>query len=353
MKRFLGIIAFSLFLSISAFSEQIKLKEINLDTGSKKFKKIKSKVRGNIEGIDFINYFYEYREGNKLKGFIDIFDLDNSGLYEGRVNMWFRSQVFKINTNQACSPSNRNIFFRNIDFNTHIACLNIKIINKDELSLPSFKPHHQVNIFPRMSIIKNFVKKNEIIVPNKMIRAEHYFYKVGQVNWIFFSLDIDVNSEEEINKFIKKSFQNHQKFEEQLKIPKNTRFVFKDINFNKKKVVKEKTKKEKKKVVKKYELKGERSIALSWEGYEDLIAGTVSFDETDYKGTLNLPLPNNDGTCDGTYSLQEGGKGTWQIACSNNMGAAGTLKWVEDGGVTGSGRDHNDKKVKFTISKNN
>ena len=112
-----------------------------------------------------------------------------------------------------------------------------------------------------------------------------------------------------------------------------------------------KKKKEPKKIVKKYELKGERSIALNWEGYEDLIAGTVKFDEADYKGTLNLPLPNNDGTCDGTYSLQKGGKGTWQIACSNNMGAAGTLKWVEEGGVTGTGRDHNDKKVKFTVSK--
>ena len=111
-------------------------------------------------------------------------------------------------------------------------------------------------------------------------------------------------------------------------------------------------KKKPKKVVKKYELKGERSIALSWEGYEDLIAGTVKFDETDYRGTLSIPLPNNDGTCDGTYSLQEGGKGTWQIACSNNMGAAGTLKWVKDGGVTGTGRDHNDRKVKFTVSQN-
>ena len=64
------------------------------------------------------------------------------------------------------------------------------------------------------------------------------------------------------------------------------------------------------KTVKKYELKGERSIALSWDGYDQLIAGTVKFDEVDYKGTLNLPLPNNDGTCNGTYSLQEGGIGT-------------------------------------------
>ena len=110
-------------------------------------------------------------------------------------------------------------------------------------------------------------------------------------------------------------------------------------------------KKETKKVVKKYSESGERSIAFSWDGYEDLIAGTVKFNEADYKGTLNLPLPNNDGTCDGTYSLQGGGKGTWQIACTNNMGAAGTLKWTKNGGVSGSGRDHNDKKVKFTVSK--
>ena len=90
---------------------------------------------------------------------------------------------------------------------------------------------------------------------------------------------------------------------------------------------------------------------LEFVSNENLIAGTVKFDEADYKGTLNLPLPNNDGTCDGSYSLQEGGKGTWQISCTNDMGAAGTLKWTETGGVTGNGRDHNDKKVKFTISK--
>ena len=101
---------------------------------------------------------------------------------------------------------------------------------------------------------------------------------------------------------------------------------------------------------KKYELKGKRSIALSWDGYSDLIAGVINFDEENYKGTLNLSLPNYDGTCEGTYSLQADGKGTWQIGCTNKMGAAGTLKWG-DGGVTGSGRDHNDKKVKFTVAK--
>ena len=113
-----------------------------------------------------------------------------------------------------------------------------------------------------------------------------------------------------------------------------------------------KKKEETKKTVKKYELKGERSIALSWEGYEELIIGTVGYEESDDgKTSLSLDLPNNEGSCEGTYLLQNGGKGTWLVACSNEMGAAGTLKWDNDGGVTGSGRDYKDRKVKFAVAK--
>ena len=113
-----------------------------------------------------------------------------------------------------------------------------------------------------------------------------------------------------------------------------------------------KKKEEPKKIVKKKEVKGERSVAISWDGYEELIIGTVGYVESDDgKTSMNLELPNNDGSCEGTYLLQNGGKGTWLLACSNNMGAAGTLNWNDDGSVTGSGRDYKDKKVKFTVGK--
>ncbi len=105
-----------------------------------------------------------------------------------------------------------------------------------------------------------------------------------------------------------------------------------------------------KKITKKYETKGERSIALSWEGYDELIAGKINFNEKDYKGNFSLSLPNNDGECEGNYILQKNGTGTWQLSCSNKMGAAGTLKWIPDKSVKGVGRDYNDKKVKFTVS---
>ena len=113
-----------------------------------------------------------------------------------------------------------------------------------------------------------------------------------------------------------------------------------------------KKKEEPKKIVKKKEVKGERSVAISWDGYEELIIGTVGYEESDDgKTSMSLELPNNDGSCEGTYLLQNGGKGSWLLACSNNMGAAGTLNWNDDGSVTGSGRDYKDKKVKFTVAK--
>ena len=276
MKKILRIVVLVLLLNTTAFSEGIKLKEIKLDTDNQKFKKIKSYIRGNIEGIDFMNYFYEYREGNNLKGFVDIFDLDNAGLYQGRVNMWFRSQVYAINKKQACINSDRNIFFKDIDLNKNITCLNIKIIDKDELSTPNFKPHHQVSLFRRTSIIKNFIKKNEIIVPNKMIRAEHYFYKAGQVNWIIFSLDVDINSEEEINKFIIQTFQNHKNFEKQLKIPLKNHFEFQNTNFTQKKTIKEKKKKEKKQLTD----FNKEDIASQIKSLKDLLdAGVITEEE--------------------------------------------------------------------------
>jgi len=108
-------------------------------------------------------------------------------------------------------------------------------------------------------------------------------------------------------------------------------------------------KKRKPKTSKKYTLKDERPIALQWEGYNNLIAGTIKFDEKNYQGTLKLPLPNNDGICNGSYTLQEGGNGVWQMTCTNNTGASGTLKWDGSGGVTGIGRDYKNKKLKFTV----
>ena len=75
----------------------------------------------------------------------------------------------------------------------------------------------------------------------------------------------------------------------------------------------------KKKKIKKNN-KDKRSIVLSWDGYEDLILGTVGEESDEGQTIVELKLPNGD-SCEGIYLMQSGGRGTWQVACTNNNGA--------------------------------
>ena len=117
-------------------------------------------------------------------------------------------------------------------------------------------------------------------------------------------------------------------------------------------------KKEEKKIIKKKKgsqnnskiIKGERPIAMNWQGYDDLILGKIKFSEKDLMGKLEFSLPNNDGRCIGTYVLSKT-KGTWSIYCeSQDVNASGFLKWNKnDGSVNGNGKDNKGKKIKFKV----
>jgi len=127
--------------------------------------------------------------------------------------------------------------------------------------------------------------------------------------------------------------------------------------YKKERVIKVAKKEEKKIIKKKKEsqnnskiIKGERSIAMNWQGYDDLILGKIKFSEKDLMGKLEFSLPNNDGRCIGTYVLSKT-KGTWSIYCeSRDVNASGLLKWNKnDGSVNGNGKDNNGKKIKFKV----
>ena len=117
-------------------------------------------------------------------------------------------------------------------------------------------------------------------------------------------------------------------------------------------------KKEEKKIIKKKKesqnnskiIKGERPIAMNWQGYDDLILGKIKFSEKDLMGKLEFSLPNNHGRCIGTYVLSKT-KGTWSIYCeSQDVNASGLLKWNKnDGSVNGNGKDNKGKKIKFKV----
>jgi len=98
-------------------------------------------------------------------------------------------------------------------------------------------------------------------------------------------------------------------------------------------------------------LEGERSFALSWEGYDDLILGKLKFSEKNLLGSIEFSLPENDNSCIGTYVLSKT-RGTWSIFCEDeNINASGTLKWnSSNGSVSGIGKDDKGKQVKFKVA---
>ena len=101
-------------------------------------------------------------------------------------------------------------------------------------------------------------------------------------------------------------------------------------------------------------IEGQRPIALTWEGYEDLILGKIIFREKERVGTLNFNLPSKDGNCIGTYVLSKV-KGTWSIYCEKkDLNASGFLKLnSDDGSISGNGKDNKGKKIKFKIGSTN
>lgn len=99
---------------------------------------------------------------------------------------------------------------------------------------------------------------------------------------------------------------------------------------------------------------GERALALSWESIDDLIVGTLSFNEKDMIGKINFKLSSVDTKCIGTYALSSI-RGTWSILCEkNNINASGTLKWnSQNGSVSGTGKDEKGNVVKFKVAGSN
>jgi hypothetical protein len=91
-------------------------------------------------------------------------------------------------------------------------------------------------------------------------------------------------------------------------------------------------------------------FAAAWGGYDGLMAGTVTIEESRQKGKFKMKLPNNDGDCAGMFEIQISPKGTWAISCTNGMTAVGTYEITNNGKSSkGSGLDAKGNKVQFTV----
>lgn len=94
----------------------------------------------------------------------------------------------------------------------------------------------------------------------------------------------------------------------------------------------------------------ERPIAVEWSGYDKPIAGMIELQQARGGGTVRMTLPNNDGQCSGSYRLEPGRGGTWEISCTNGLTASGTLRDHGAGrGSSGEGTDSKGRSIKYTL----
>ena len=98
-----------------------------------------------------------------------------------------------------------------------------------------------------------------------------------------------------------------------------------------------------------------RPIAVSWDGYSDLISGEIVFlKSAPGTGNVKITLPKGDGTCSGRSKAIQPSNGVWSLSCTNGMSAAGTYESYGDGkGESGAGTDANGREVRYTIGGRN
>lgn len=93
-----------------------------------------------------------------------------------------------------------------------------------------------------------------------------------------------------------------------------------------------------------------RPIAVRWEGYNELFAGTVLLKQGDGSGSVSIQLPNNDGSCNGLFQATTSSGSVWSVSCTNGLAASGTSKGLGPGkGAIGEGTDTQGRKVSFTL----
>lgn len=93
-----------------------------------------------------------------------------------------------------------------------------------------------------------------------------------------------------------------------------------------------------------------RPLAVEWSGYDKPVAGNIELEQTRGGGTVRLTLPNNEGQCSGSYRLEPGRGGTWEVSCTNGLTASGTLRDHGAGrGSSGEGIDSKGRSIKYTL----
>jgi len=115
----------------------------------------------------------------------------------------------------------------------YISCVSAKILNNENrIYEPNLKDGwgNHLRLDLRKTKIKSIIDKNNLVVPDEIIRNEHYFYKAGQIIWIIFSEDKNIalikHDKEEFNEYISDVKKIHQNFENKFRFKNHDKVKF-------------------------------------------------------------------------------------------------------------------------------
>ena len=181
------------------------------------------KIRGNVDSYPYGFNYYVSSDDGKILELIETFFFDNYGDHMSRFNRSTRSIVFRSNPNNGCNNSEEKLYHSILDNGqSHYTCFSIKaLINKEDLWGPNFNGNDHIPTEQRKVTVKRFLKKNRYVLPEKMFRVEHYFYKSGKLIWVFYTLDtklfFDDLNQENLEKVVDIAIQRHKDFEKDLR----------------------------------------------------------------------------------------------------------------------------------------
>ena len=253
MKKLLGIVVLGLLWCNAGISAENKfsIKDLNIDLPSEyKLQKIGSNIGDYGVSSPYINIFYAQAKDGKLFGLLEIFHIDTSYDWIGKV---FTDELgvalFKKDSDFGCGESSSKQYSQVIREGRMMHCVSVKILNKEEIHSPNSFGFigSKVNIPGRKDIVKKFIDKNNLEVPDQMVRSEHFLFTGKQFIWVFFTdLTSDNLTSEQVNHNIANAIDMHKGFENDLKFKPKIKIDFSEYKIAEIKIPKKVVKKERK-----------------------------------------------------------------------------------------------------------
>ena len=183
------------------------------------------KINGKVEEYTYKNNVYIQSENGKIVKLLETFIFDNYGDFESRFRKIAKGIFYLSGPGIGCNESKKNLYHEIKDNGfSYINCISSKILNnKKEIFGPNLKDGwgNHLRLDLRAKKIKSIMDKNKLKTPAEMVRNEHYFYKNGQIIWIFFSADkkmfIKDSTKQEISNHINNLKKIHQSFEKKFR----------------------------------------------------------------------------------------------------------------------------------------